>query len=109
MLEKLFGNRTVEQVLLFIYAYGEGYAQEIADTFDISLSAVQRQLERLETGGVLVNQLKGRTRVFTWNPRWPFLDELNALLKKALVYLPEFEQEKYFRRRTRPRRTGKPL
>jgi len=109
MLEKLFGNRTVERVLLFVYTYGEGYAQEIADTFNISLSAVQRQLERLEVGGILVNQLKGRTRVFTWNPRWPFLSELKALLKKALAYLPESQQEQYFRRRTRPRRTGKPL
>ncbi len=109
MLEKLFGNKTAERVLLFITAYGEGYAQEIADIFGISLSSVQRQLMRLEAGGILVNQLKGRTRLFTWNPRWPFLGELRALLKKALDYLPELEQEQYYRKRTRPRRTGKPL
>lgn len=109
MLEKLFGNKTAERVLLFMSAYQEGYAQEIADTFGISLSAVQRQLERLEAGGILVNQLKGRTRLFTWNLRWPFLGELKRLLKRALAYLPESEQEQYYRHRTRPRRTGKPL
>jgi DNA-binding transcriptional ArsR family regulator len=109
MLEGVFGNSTAERVLLYLEQYGEGYAKAITDTFDdVSLSMVQRQLERFERAGILVSLLKGRTRLFTWNPRYPFLDEIRALLKKALRLLPEDERRLYFSQRRRPRRTGKP-
>jgi DNA-binding transcriptional ArsR family regulator len=109
MLEGVFGNSTAERVLLYLEQYGEGYAKAITDTFDdVSLSMVQRQLERFERAGILVSLLKGRTRLFTWNPRCPFLDEIRALLKKALRFLPEDERRLYFSQRRRPRRTGKP-
>ncbi len=69
----------------------------------------QKQLERFERGGALVSSLKGRTRMYTWNPRYPFLAELRALLGKALEALRENERSLYFSERRRPRRTGKPL
>ena len=110
MLEGILGNATAERVLLYLEQYGEGYAKAIADTFeDVSLSMVQRQLERFERAGLLVSLLKGRARFFTWNPRYPFLNEVRALLRKALMSLPEGERRLYFRQRRRPRRTGKPL
>jgi len=110
MLEGLFGNATAEKVLLYIEQYGEGYALAIADTFDdVTLSMVQRQLERFERAGLLVSILKGRTRLFQWNPRYPFINEVRALLQKALESLPEQDQRRFFRERRRPRRTGKPL
>ena len=109
MLEGVFGNRTAEKVLLYLEQYGEGYAQAIADTFeDVTLSMTQGQLERLERGGVLVSVKKGRTRIFTWNPRFQPRNELRALLAKALGSLPEEERRRYFSQRRRPRRTGKP-
>ncbi len=108
MLEQLVGNRTMERVLLSLQAFGEGYAQQIADRFGLSLSAVQRQLCKLEDGGIAVSQLKGRTRLYVFNPRWPFLSELRALLEKTLSYMPEDEMDMYYRTRTRPRRQGKP-
>ncbi len=40
MLESLFGNPTVERVLLYLQNYDEGYATEIAATFSTSLSVV---------------------------------------------------------------------
>lgn len=110
MLEGLFGNRTAERALLYIESYGEGYAKAIADDFeDVSLSMVQRQLERFERAGLLVSLPKGRTRLFTWNPRYAFLGEVRALLRKALDALPEADRERYFSARRRPRRTGKPV
>lgn len=109
MLESLFGNTTVEKVLLYLQNYDEGYASEIARTFSISLSVVQKQLGRLEDGGIIVSQPKGRTRLFMWNPRYPFRHELKGLLQKALEFLPESEVKKYYRQRRRPRRSGKPL
>jgi hypothetical protein len=109
MLEALLGNATAEKVLVYLENYGEGYAKAIADTFEeVSLSMVQRQLERFERAGLLVSFLKGRTRLFTWNPRYPFLDEVRAVLRKALQSLPESDRRRYFSERRRPRRTGKP-
>ncbi len=110
MLEGILGNATAEKVLLYLEAYGEGYARAIAATFDdLPVNMVQKQLARLEAAGVLVSQLKGRTRLFFWNPRFAFLDQLRALLQKALSTLPESDRRRYFTRRRRPRRTGKPL
>ncbi len=109
MLEGVFGNASAEKVLLYIEQYGEGYATGIAKNFDgLSLHMAQRQLERFERAGALVSTLKGRTRLYTWNPRYPFLDELRALLARGLEVLPAAERKRYFTERRRPRRTGKP-
>ena len=102
MLEGILGNATAEKVLLYLEQYEEGYAQAIANTFQrVALSQVQRQLVRLEAAGLLVSQLKGRTRLFTWNPRYAFLEETRALLRKALRSLPEAERKRYFSERRR--------
>ena len=42
------------KVLLYLEQFDEGHAREIADVFDVSLSMVQRQLERFERAGALV-------------------------------------------------------
>jgi len=105
----IVSNSTTEQVLLYLQNYGEGHARAIASTFDLALSAVQRQLIRLEESGVIVSQMKGRTRLFTWNPRYPLRAELSALLEKALQLVPKADRERWFLQRSRPRRTGKPL
>jgi hypothetical protein len=109
MLEPILGTRGAEAVLIFLAARGEGYAQEISRFFRIAISTVQNQLERLEFGGVLASTLKGRTRIYTFNPRYPFLKELRQLLEKALTFYPPAEQERLLMTRRRPRRKGKPL
>jgi DNA-binding transcriptional ArsR family regulator len=108
LIEGILGNRTAEKVLLFLQRFDEGHAKEIADVFGVSLSMVQRQLERFERAGVLASLKKGRTRLFTWNPGYAFREELRALLQRALEILPESDRRAYFTRRRRPRRTGKP-
>lgn len=109
MLESLFGNIVVEKILLFLQAYGDGYARIMSRTYAIPLNGILQQLRRLENGGIIVGQNKGRTRVYMFNPRYPFLKELKDLLQRALDLLPEEETKKYYRMRTRPRRKGKPL
>ena len=109
MLEPVFGNRTVEKVLFFIRRYKQGYARDMAATLHVPLNGVQQQLRRLEQGGVLVSRLYGRVRLYEFNPRYPFLPELRALIEKAMKFLPATEQQKYYMRRTRPRKPGKPL
>lgn len=109
MIEGLVGNLTAEKVLLYIENYGEGYSSGIASTFDVPKSQVYKQLLRLETKGLLVAQQKGNVRLFKFNPRLPYLDELRALLNKVLSLQSRSDIEKYYRERQRPRRTGKRL
>ena len=109
MLEPLLGSANAERCLLFILAREEGYASEISKFFDTDLYGIQRQLDRLETGGVLASYRVGRTRLYRFNPRYSFLKDLKALLKKALGFYPVDEQERLRVVRRRPRRRGKPL
>ena len=109
MLEPLFESDKKEKILFFLYSHGQGYAREIARAFGFNLNTVQNQLIKLESHGVLYSQLMGKVRIFGFNPRYPFRKELEALLKKAMEFLPEEEVRKYYRPRLRPRRTGKPL
>jgi len=57
---------------------------------------------------VLVSRKVGRTRLYTFNPRYPFRDELQALLEKALAFYPADIRERLLYNRRRPRRRGKP-
>ena len=109
MLAPLFGSKGSEKVLIFIAARGEGYAREISQFFDIDISTIQNQLDKFELGGILASTTKGRTRLYTFNPRYPFLKELKQLLNKALSFYSKEEQEKLLMERRRPRRRGKPL
>ena len=109
MLEPLFGSKCREQVLQYILSNNSAYGTEIKKFYGISLDPVQKQLEKLELGGVVVSKNIGKTIVYSFNPRYAFLDELKSLLLKARdFYKPELK-EKLTMNRTRPRRQGKPL
>jgi hypothetical protein len=70
---------------------------------------IQKQLDKLEAGGVLVSREVGKTRPYVFNPRYPFLNELKALLGKALSFYSQEEQDKFMMNRRRPRARGKTL
>ena len=108
MLEGLFGNIIVEKTLFYLNTYSEGYPLGIAKTFGEPVNRIQQQLKRLEEGGIVASRLMENVRLYTFNPRYPFLKELKALIARAYEFLPESEKEKYYRKRTRPRRAGKP-
>lgn len=109
MLEAVVGSEGAERVLLFLAARRQGYALEIANTLEMSVSNVQKHLERMERDGLLVSEKVGRTRVFSFNPRYMFKEEVDALLTKALGFTPSPLKEKLLLGRRRPRRKGKPL
>jgi hypothetical protein len=109
MLESILGSVNKERVLFFIYARGEGYPRDMARFFSTDLTPIQRQLEVLERGGLLVSRLAGRTRLYTFNTGYPLLQEVKALLGKAISFLPQDEQDRLLLARQRPRRSGKPL
>lgn len=111
MLEYLFGNKNVEKILIYLSLHGKANATELSHAFDSSLDPIQKTLKKLEEGGLIASFLEGRTRVFQWNTRYPFLQEIQALAKKAYEFLPIHIQESYYQanKRKRPRRTGKPI
>ena len=108
MLEGLFGNPVIEKILFTLLASGDAYPLGIAKNFNEPVNRFQQQLKRLEDNAIVVSRLIGNVRLYTFNPRYPFLKELKALIEKAYDFLPEKEKDKYYRRRTRPRRAGKP-
>ena len=109
MIEILLGSQNSERVLLFILAREKGYAAEISRFYDTAINGIQQQLEKFENGGVLVSQMIGRTRLYSFNPRYPFLIALKQLLSEAISFYPKEDQEKLLLNRRRPRRKGKPL
>jgi len=109
MLESILGSKCREQVLQFILANDNGYPTQIAKFYKLTVDPVQKQLERLEFGGVLVSHNVGKTILYSFNPRYAFLNELKALLLKAReFYKPELKEQLLMNRK-RPRRQGKPL
>jgi len=111
MLEYLFANKNVEKVLMYLCLHGKANATELSRSFNSALDPIQKTLRKLEEGGLLASFLEGRTRVFQWNPRCPFLEEIQALAQKAYSFLPPDIQETRYQstKRKRPRKTGKPL
>jgi len=109
MLEPILGSTNAERTLMFIAMREEGYARDIARHFDTDLYAIQKQLDKFEAGGILASRLVGRTRVYVFNLRYPFLNELKQLLQKAFSFYPQAEQDELIMKRQRPRRRGKPL
>lgn len=109
MLESLFGSINRERVLIYLFANDRGHARAIADFFGTNLRNIQLQLDNLEFGGVLVSRREGRTRLYEFNPRWPFRKELEALLERVAGFLSAEEYERLMLVRWQPRRRGKPL
>jgi hypothetical protein len=109
MIESLLGSRNAERVLIYILAREEGYAREIASFYQTDLKSIQMQLDKFEKSGVLASRTVGRTRPYVFNPRYPFLDELKALLEKAFSFYPVEEREELTMNRRRPRARGKAL
>lgn len=107
MLEAAFGSVAAERVLLFLHRYEQAYGRQIAVAFDMPVSEVQKQLRKLELGGLLVSRLLGRTRVYSWNPRSVFVAPLRDLLQVLLEHLPPELRAPYAGGRRRPRRAGK--
>ncbi|MBE0497260.1 MAG: winged helix-turn-helix transcriptional regulator [Campylobacterales bacterium] len=109
MLEVLFGTVNRELALQYLLVFKEGYAREIAKYFDAPLPSIQNQLKNFENAGLALSKMVGKTRVYYFNPRYVFLDELTTLLNKARAYYKPELKEKFELQRKRPRRVEKPL
>ena len=111
MLESLFGNSIIEKVLFYLLVNQKCYPSQLSKTFQTPLYSFQRALGRLESGGIIVGFKEGKTLIYQFNPRYPFLNELKTFLTRAYQFLPAEIRQKYYEPivRKRPRRLGKPL
>ena len=109
MIESLIGSKSREQVLVFITARKQAYAREISEYYNVSVSPIQDQLNKLELGGILMSRSYGKTRLYFYNTAFAFYKEIRALMEKIILFLPAGEREKLSNIRTRPRRKNKPL
>ena len=111
MLERLFGNPVIEKIFFYLLANKACYGSQLSKTFSIPLYSIQLALARLEDGDIIVASKVGKTVLFQFNPRYPFLKELLIFIEKAYSSLPQDLKEKYYEpvTRKRPRKRNKPL
>ena len=110
MFNELFGSKYTEKILFYLLRNRRGYGNQLARALAAALSPIQKSLDRLENGGILVSYLEGKTRLYEFNPRYPFLEELKNLLEKAYTFIPKEQKERYYepKVRKRPRRKANP-
>ena len=111
MLEYLFGNPVIEKILFYLIVNQKCYPSQLKEIFHVPLYSFQRALARLEKGGVIVSHREGKTLIYQFNPRYPFLADLKNFLEKAYSFLPDDIRQEYYEPvvRKRPRRQGKPI
>lgn len=105
----LFGNRTAAMLMLYLFHYGEIYPTGAARDLGLSLSPVQRQLEKFEAAGLFVSRLLGGVRIYTFQAKHPAARKLQELVGIFYEGMPLEERERVFGVRRRPRRRGKPV
>ena len=96
MLEVLFGNKNVQKVLIFLFVNRKCYGAEVQQALKMSLTSIQKALMQLEQENLIHSHLDEKTRVYQFNPEYPLLKELEALLKRAYNLLPAHEKKSYY-------------
>ena len=110
MLDILFGSKNAERVLQYLLSKEAGYIREIAQFYEVSPSVIKKQLDKFELANIIVCKNLANIRMYELNKRYPFYEELSALLKKARsTYSDEERMELIRKKRTRPRANKKPL
>lgn len=95
MLMPLCGSKNVQRILIFLFVNGKCYGAQLNRLFNAPLTPIQKALLRLEKGGIIMSYLEGKTRVYQFDPTFPLLEELEALLKKAYTLLSPQEKKQY--------------
>jgi DNA-binding MarR family transcriptional regulator len=105
---RLFGSTRRTEVLLLLGMLGESYPSELARLLAAPPLSVTKILDGLEQDGIVASRMLGRTRRVSIDPRFHATRALQALLVQLGSAHPAIEAAAA-RRRSRPRRKGKPL
>jgi predicted nucleotidyltransferase len=85
VLEALFTSQARVEVLklFFLHSSGRHYMREIASLTNQPVRAIQRELARLEGGGLLLSSVEGNRKYFQVNRQSPVFFELRSLMVKT--------------------------
>ncbi|MCI0381590.1 MAG: DUF6314 family protein [Chlamydiae bacterium] len=95
MLELLVGNKSVQKILLFLFVNRKCYGTQVQKLLTCPLTPIQKALQRLEKGGIILSFFEGKTRFYQFNPTYPLIEELEELLKKAYTLLPPEKKRQF--------------
>jgi len=109
MLATILGNETAAKVMLYLVHYGEAYASGVSRDMQITLSQVQKQLDKFEGSGVLVSKKVGSVRIYKFNPKLGVVKNFIKMIESFYDSLSLKDREEMFGKRRRPRRKGKPV
>ncbi len=97
MLEVLCGNKNVQRILIYLFVNGKCYGTQLHRLLGTSLTPIQKALNRLERGGLILSYHEGKTKLYQFNPAYPLLNELEHLLKKAYTLLPAHKKKEFIK------------
>ena len=109
MLDTILGNETATKIMLYLTHYGEAYASGISKDMEITLSQVQKQLDKFESCGLLVSSKMGNIRIYKFNIKLGVTKKFMTLVEAFYNSMPLKERESIFKVRRRPRRKDKPV
>jgi DNA-binding transcriptional ArsR family regulator len=101
MLDKILGSDIAMKIMLHLVHYEEIYPSAVANDYELTLSAVQKQFARFEEAGILVSKLMGRTRVYMFNKKSKAAIKFYELVKVYYDGLSVKDKEKVFSERRR--------
>jgi len=107
MLNKLFGNETLPLIFLNLFHYDEVYCAMLEKNTGIGSRAILNQLNKMEESGILVSREVGRTRLYKFNLKSPYVKPIKTLIDVSYSNLSIKNKEKMFQERMRPRSKGK--
>lgn len=101
MEKSLFGTATREKILFYLLQNKKCYSSELVHIFGMLYTRVRGGLVRLRELGILQEYNDGKNHFYYFDPKYPFLKELKALLRQMYKKLPQIEKEKYYENKRR--------
>lgn len=82
-------------MLLYLFINGKCYGTQVKRSLRCPLTPIQKALDRLEKGGIILSYYEGKTRLYQFNPSYPLVGELEELLSRAYTLLPAQEKRRF--------------
>lgn len=95
----LSGSEVAEAILVFLIREDDCYSSLIARYTGFPHQAIGIQLRRLESAGIVVKRMMGRTACYTYNRNSPWVAKLIASVTSYFENLSPAEQSAFFERK----------
>lgn len=95
-LKYILGNTTAEKCLMHVYHHNGAHTRQIARDHNIDADSVNKQLRRFEKAGVLRREKRGRTVVYFFNEKCPFIPEIISIIRKVYDKIPDRQRKRIF-------------